>query len=276
MSKQVAAQTADAEPTGVIIYTNGTIVSGNRGFTPLAYLPPADITFEQWESDGEFIRAVERMKNFFVGDWLNAGEWRWGEKYAQALDEFQWGGMDKLRKLAWVARNVPPQNRRMGLTWSHHHAVASIDNLQEQADWLDWAEAHQMTAADLSAMVKESRAATAKAQVTEIELPVLPITEADLPAEADRPMQVPSDRVVPEADNSVGGYANGTGPTHADDHVPWDTGDVEEEEDGRYYIPSDPRLAARMLYKTFDAEWCAKLAMEIANLMPDYQVVDAD
>ena len=82
-------------------------------------------TFEEWAAMGEWLQSAERSLMWWIGDWMRFGERKWGEKYAQALDEFKWGGMDKLRKLAWVARNVPVQNRRLGLTWSHHHAVAS-------------------------------------------------------------------------------------------------------------------------------------------------------
>lgn len=117
----------------VISYTNGGLTFNSLGFTMLGYAPPQGVTWGEWIAAGQLIRTLDRFRSFAIGDWLNGGERKWGEKYAAALDEFQWGSIDKLKKLAWVSRNVPIENRRADLTWSHHHNVAHLP-VEDQAD----------------------------------------------------------------------------------------------------------------------------------------------
>jgi len=100
--------------------------SGVRGFVPVGYVAPVDLTYDEWVSAGEVIKRIDRFKNFAIGDWLIVGERRFGEMYSQAMDEFEWGDYNKLTKLVWVARNVQSSNRRAELTWTHHHNVANL------------------------------------------------------------------------------------------------------------------------------------------------------
>lgn len=44
-------------------------------------------TFEQWQECGEFIKKSNGAVHFWIGDWLNYGEQKWGEMYTQVLDE---------------------------------------------------------------------------------------------------------------------------------------------------------------------------------------------
>ena len=43
-------------------------------------------TFEQWLECGDFVKKVNSANHFWIGDWINYGEHKWGEIYSQALD----------------------------------------------------------------------------------------------------------------------------------------------------------------------------------------------
>lgn len=126
------------------------------GATPVGYELSYNQTFEQWQADGEKLNLIDKWKNFAIGDWLLQGVNRFGEVCYQAVDEFGWGSHSKLTKLVWVARNVPPENRNMGLTWTHHHHVASL-SVVEQVDWLRYAEQHRLTSDELKNEIAASK-----------------------------------------------------------------------------------------------------------------------
>lgn len=121
---------------------------GVPGFTPTAYIAPPNITYQDWLKAGEVIRRIDRLKNFAMGDWIAIGEQKFGEMYAQAMDDFEWGSYSKLSKLVWVARSIPPGNRRVELTWTHHHHVAKLKP-EEQSYWLQVAIDEKLTSDDL-------------------------------------------------------------------------------------------------------------------------------
>lgn len=124
-----------------------------------------DIPFEKWEEitrtaaamyEGTLVHHVRAM--FLLGDALDFGEKAFGEAHAQAIDQTR-----QLMRLhaktvenaAWIARSVPPENRREELSFAHHEVVAKLEP-PEQKTWLDKAEAEALTVA---ALKKEVRAA---------------------------------------------------------------------------------------------------------------------
>lgn len=100
---------------------------------------PEDLLFEDWENVGLILQALavtkdEQLKvatreveivNWWIADWLNYGERRYGETYAQAAELT--GLRDKtLANIAWVGRKFAPERRRADLSWSHHAEVAGL------------------------------------------------------------------------------------------------------------------------------------------------------
>lgn len=82
-------------------------------------------TYEEWEGCGEVLSRADKMVHWWIGDWVNYGENRWGEKYAQALDETKFD-YQTLRDDAWVARQFDLSRRRDNLSFSHHREVAAL------------------------------------------------------------------------------------------------------------------------------------------------------
>src|SRR5687768_15608880 len=94
--------------------------------TPVSWQPRGTLKFEEWQAIGNTLQQVGASLNWWVGDWLNYGEQRWGEMYAQAVEITGWD-YNRLSKAKWVSASVQFCNRLQKLSWTHHHEVASLE-----------------------------------------------------------------------------------------------------------------------------------------------------
>lgn len=91
--------------------------------TEIGLVVRGEPTFDQWQQAGQVLRALNRTTKWSVGDWLLAGERRYGETYAQALDETEYT-YQSLADITWVCRTWPYERRFPQLSFEHHRAVA--------------------------------------------------------------------------------------------------------------------------------------------------------
>ncbi len=99
-------------------------------------------TFDEWLKAGEFLTNANGAVHFWIGYWLNYGEHKFGETYAQAIDEtgYSYG---TLANDKWVASRVDQSRRREGLTFSHHQEIADLMP-EDQEKMLDLAQEHKL------------------------------------------------------------------------------------------------------------------------------------
>ena len=77
------------------------------------------------KSMGETLIRIDSAIQWWIGDWLNAGERIYGEMYAQALDET--GASDEtLRQYKWVAGKIEMCTRVHNVSWAVHRAIAAL------------------------------------------------------------------------------------------------------------------------------------------------------
>jgi hypothetical protein len=112
-----------------------------------------EISWERYEEIVAFVGRLTRACCWWTGTLVNFGEARWGERYSQVL-ETSGLSYDRLSTIAWVERRVPPQNRRAGLSFSHHEAVAKLPPAR-QKKLLDRAVAENLSRATLRAIAVE-------------------------------------------------------------------------------------------------------------------------
>lgn len=62
---------------------------------------------------------------FMVGDVLNHGQHKWGDKYTAAINQTG-RAKSTLKNYAWVARSVPPEKRLASLTFSHYQEIIRL------------------------------------------------------------------------------------------------------------------------------------------------------
>jgi hypothetical protein len=118
-----------------------------------------ELSFEEWEALGQKLAPVGKSIGFIIGDWINYGENRWGDKYEDAIKRT---GMayQTLRIYAHVARRVQLFARTNKLDFVHHLVVAKIKNPEEQQHWLQMAVQHKLGKRRLQKSINFGRLAT--------------------------------------------------------------------------------------------------------------------
>ncbi len=159
-----AMEVAGVGPPATTVSTHTNLypetLPGIAGILELLHMKahPTGLTFgdeqteEEWAFGGKFLGFLGSWLPWAVGDWLKQGQWKWGEKYAQAASET---GLkeERLQQYQWVAEHVENRTRCTDLSWSHHREVADLDAGQ-QAEWLTRARDEGMTANDLRLAIK--------------------------------------------------------------------------------------------------------------------------
>lgn len=120
--------------------------------TPTGLSFTGDLSFDQWEVLLNRLYTMNGAIQWMLGDALNYGNARYGEKYSQALESTKLT-YSALANFSWVARSVPPENRNPNLSWTHHRAVSKLD-VEEQKRLLEEAERKEWTVDTLTEVVR--------------------------------------------------------------------------------------------------------------------------
>jgi N6-adenosine-specific RNA methylase IME4 len=120
--------------TNSLTTANSLLPFDGAEFSPTSLALPEGLPFERWEEVGVTLRQIERSAMFWIGDWVNFGERKYGETYAQAAEATDYE-VKTLQNAAWVCSRIESSRRREDLTWGHHAEVASLPP-GEQARWL--------------------------------------------------------------------------------------------------------------------------------------------
>lgn len=120
--------------------------------SPVGLVLHGEVSFDEWRQLGPNLAMLERSMRWSIADWINYGEVRYGEKYAQALSEtgLEYG---YLANLSWLARSVPISRRREELGLSHHAVVAPLPDDQQDL-WLQYAIDNELNRSDFRNAVK--------------------------------------------------------------------------------------------------------------------------
>ena len=86
------------------------------------------VSFDDWEAIGRALEVAERAVQWWIGDWLNHGLEKYGDKAAQVVDAHEKTGIPAgtLMSYQWVADKVKPITRVIGVSWSVHREVATL------------------------------------------------------------------------------------------------------------------------------------------------------
>lgn len=122
-----------------------------RGVSETALELPADLSFEEWEQAGRNLGRIDSARQWWIGDWLNFGERKWGEGYSQGMEAT---GVPEgtLSVYASIARNV--LTRFKELSWKHHYEVAKLEP-EAQEVWLIWADQENWSVRDLRREIRK-------------------------------------------------------------------------------------------------------------------------
>lgn len=171
--------------TGEIIHRNGAtppeqtaIRMGDFCISRTGLTVTGAPTYEDWAAIGETLRFLEGAIQWALGDWLNYGEHRWGEKYAQAVDEKDYDyDYGTLRNLAWVAGSIDLSFRNDNLTFAHHMQVAPLrlpdgtPDKKLQRYYLDVAQKEKLSVAQLRGRIGADRERQRRLDAAQTPLP---------------------------------------------------------------------------------------------------------
>lgn len=131
--------TGAAEPEVVGALALRTLDLQNFKVGPTGLTVTGEPTIEEWAGIGELLRTLEYGLQWAIGDWICAGEGKYGDQAAQVLDHTAWS-VRTTAVYRWAASRVPAENRRTDLTFSHHLVVADLPP-DQQRNWLEQAAA---------------------------------------------------------------------------------------------------------------------------------------
>jgi len=128
-----------------------------------------DIEYDQWLRLMSTLQQLSTGIQFSIGDALNYGQKRYGEKYSQAMDATGYA-YQSLANWSWVSNNVPISNRVAGLSWTHHRLVAHMGT-EQQKQILETAKARGITITEFERELKGDKEEEPKKQLKSVEIP---------------------------------------------------------------------------------------------------------
>lgn len=113
------------------------------GATETALVLPENMSEAEWRTLGDQLGRVSRASAWWIGDWINYGSARWGEKYeeAEALTGLSY---QYLARCSAVAKRF--MDRSINLSWSHYHKAYGLPDAEE---WLGRADDEQWSVREL-------------------------------------------------------------------------------------------------------------------------------
>jgi hypothetical protein len=127
--------------------------------TPTGIQFNEELSFEEWDDLGQKLAPIGKSIGFIIGDWINYGEKRWGNKYEDALERTGLA-YQTLRNYAYVARKVDLSCRHDKLGFEHHYIVAKLKSEDDKRYWLSMAEEHNLGIRRLRKSINFGRLAT--------------------------------------------------------------------------------------------------------------------
>ncbi len=144
---------------------------------------PEGLTEEQWAELGDGLRRLGQGYQWWIGDWLVAGEKKYRSTFHEAV---RITGIEQgtLKIYKYTAQHVQKLRRRNFLSWGHHREVAALP-ADQQDYWLDRATGQQWSRDQLRAEIAAAR------RTDTSDPPPIP-TGTFRVIEADPPWAVPS------------------------------------------------------------------------------------
>ena len=100
----------------IALWEDRTLISKVE-ITTTSLILDDSLSFDEWSKIGHSLQKANRAIHWWIGDWLRFGERKYGEMYAQALEETPFEYLT-LRNDVWVADAIELSRRRDNLSWA--------------------------------------------------------------------------------------------------------------------------------------------------------------
>lgn len=143
--------------------SQGPVSGGGQGSHLISWNPSQELDAHEWAAAGRRLGAVGRCIQWLLGDWIAYGNTKFGDRYARA-SKITGYDVQTLMNMVYVASRFPDSRRRGNLSWSHHETLASMEP-DGQEHWLDEANKHRWSVADLRMMLRTVRKGEANGEI---------------------------------------------------------------------------------------------------------------
>ncbi|MGD1057690.1 MAG: LmbU family transcriptional regulator [Solirubrobacteraceae bacterium] len=123
--------------------------------TRVGWTPSANLGLAEWSAVGRRFGEIGRCSQWWLGDWINYGNAKFGERYSRAM-KLTGYDVQSLMNMVYVASRFEISRRRENLSWSHHATLAPLD-VPEQEYWLTRAIKEKLSVADLRVELRGMR-----------------------------------------------------------------------------------------------------------------------
>jgi hypothetical protein len=120
-----------------------------------AWAAAGDLSLLEWSQSGRRLGVIGRAAGWWIGDWLNYGNTRFGERYVRAA-RITGYDVQTLMNMVYVASKFEASRRRDNLSWSHHAELAALEP-EKQDHWLERAESERLSVRCLREEVRRQR-----------------------------------------------------------------------------------------------------------------------
>ncbi len=117
--------------------------------------PRDDLDAAEWILLGRRLGTISRGVAWWIGEWVNYGNTRFGEKYSRAAKVTGYD-VQSLMNMSYVASRFDHCRRRESLSWSHHAELAALA-VEYQDRWLEYAERRHLSVRGLREAVRAWR-----------------------------------------------------------------------------------------------------------------------
>jgi len=136
----------------IIEYKAGELASQKVHFEKNGLVIDEGVSQPEWEEIGTFLRQAEKSVQWWIGDWINFGEKKYGELYTQALEETDYN-QRSLSYMKAISERFDLSRRFHNLTWSYYIEVLYLDE-PKQDYWLNYAETNGLSTRQLKAAIR--------------------------------------------------------------------------------------------------------------------------
>jgi len=166
-TKKTTALTKTGDNTTVSTKTGDDTLRLPPGalFTPVALLIPEDFPMNQWQKAGGTLKKLAKGTQWWVADWLNFGEARYGEKYSQYIEDLGLAA-GTINNYQSIGGRMPPERRREELSFGHHESVLAVEDPALQDELLQKSIDENWTRDQLRQFIKELNKAAKEPGVT--------------------------------------------------------------------------------------------------------------
>lgn len=116
--------------------------------TPVSYHPAENMTLEEGKGAFDVLRSVHNSSPWWIGDLLVFMQDHYGESWSHVVSDTMSYEIDTINGYMRLARAYPVDQRREGLSMSHHRELLTVPP-EHRGAWMDRIESEGLSVRDL-------------------------------------------------------------------------------------------------------------------------------